>query len=99
MWASTDVMFTTAPVLPGLRSRVRRMAGTAALLARNGPVELTRKTSSHSDGSRSSKALPRTMPALFTSTSRPPKASSVRRTASSMLSSSVTSATTGSAFS
>ncbi len=68
-----------------------RSAPTAARLMRKTPLTLTAKMRSHCASANSSSAPLSTTPALLTSTSRPPKASTAAATACSQDAASVTS--------
>ena len=80
-----EAVFTTAASLEA------RNAATAAWVIRKTPFTLTANTVSHCVSLKSSSAPLSTTPALLTSTSRPPKASTVACTAAAHEAASVTS--------
>jgi hypothetical protein len=74
------------------------MCGSAARVSRNGAVRLTRMTRSHSASDTSAAAdIPSMMPALFTSTSSPPKVSTAAATTCSTTAGSLRSPVTATA--
>src|ERR1700761_6350203 len=91
--APIEEMLTIAPL------RRARMPGSAALISATGPKKLVANSRRTSAGSPSSTAARYPYPALLTSTSMPPKASSACRTAAATCSSSVTSSVRASAVS
>ena len=84
----------TIAARPGEAAPVSRNAGSAARVTRAIPTTLTLKTRSHSASSLAAMSPAAPMPALFTSTSNPPRAEIACATAAFTLSSSVTSAAT-----
>ena len=96
MWASTEVMLTMALVESSPRAAAPfSSSGRADWLTRNGPVEFTAKTWSHSATLTSSKLLPLTIPALLTRVSSRPNFASISAMPLRTEASSATSITTG----